>query len=366
MQEIGDIVFLNDIGKLPKETLEDICTDLTIDTDGTSADLANRVWEYVQNNRGKKNTPIRNAHNKLLAGRVSVSWFELEDKDSLKGLKEKIIKESTFNPFQTTELPNSLDITTEPVLFAAAQGEKETQYFLRYAYRNGVRKHTDFTEVTVVPRSDVATILIDEEVGLIEVRAESKSAQKVASSLAKLVKQQITLDQKKILAPFGNKVGLIADRLKGEMIDATSKPELIFEDFDAEHTKAMFEILNALNSFFDEDDETELIQRLRQASEIFEDHLLTVPFTALILNGMEKVGMRTTVGDLRKQPLYLNLAPHLQNQGGFIKFNHPIGGVEKSFTIRVGTTTNSVVFTTPATEEVINFVRNRIILNEKS
>lgn len=366
MHQIGDIVFLNDISKLPKEILEDICTDLTIDTDGTSSDLANRVWAFVQSNRKKQNSTISKAHNKLLAGRIGVSWFELEDKDSLKGLKAKIIKESSFNPFEKIQLPNINEITTEPVLFAAAQGEKESQYFLRYAYRNGVRKHTDFTEVTLVPRSDVATIYVDEEIGLIEVRAGSKNAQKVASSLAQLVKQQITLEQKKILAPFGNKVGLIADRLKGEMIDTTSIPELIFENFEAEHTTAIIEILNALNSFFDEDDESELISSLRGASAVFEDHLLTVPFTALILNGMERVGMRTTDGDLRNQPLYVNLAPHLQNQGGFIKFNYPIGGVEKSFTIRVGKTTNSVAFTTPATEEVINYVRDMIILDQET
>ncbi|WP_370225310.1 hypothetical protein [Cytobacillus sp.] len=366
MHEIGDIVFLNDISKLPKETLQDICTDLTIDTSGTSADLANRVWEYVQKNRRKQDSPIKASFNKLLAGKTSVSWFELENETSLVGLKDKIIKGSKFNPFTEIKLPQTHELTTEPVLFAAANGEKENQYFLRYAYRNGVRRHTDFTEVNFVPRSDVATVYIDEESGLIEVRTDSKNSQKVASSLAKLVQQQITLEQKKVLAPFGNKVGLIADRLKGEMIDTTSTPELIFDDLEEEHTKSIIEILNALNTFFDEDDETELVNRLRQASDIFGEHLLTVPFTALILCGMEKVGMRTTVGDLRNQPLYVNLAPHLQNQGGFIKFDFPISGVERSFTIRVGKTTNSVSFTTPATEEVIKFVRERIILNQTS
>jgi hypothetical protein len=366
MHKISDIVFLNDINKLPKETLKDICTDLTLDTDGTISDLANRVWDYIKNNRKQQNATIIKSQNKLLAGTTSVTWFELEDKNSLKGIKDIIIKNSKNNPFTQVTLPEVRELTTEPILFAAAEGDIDSQYFLRYAYRNGIRKHSDFTEVTVVPRSDVGTIFIDEESGLIEVRADSKNARKIASSFAGLVKQQITMEQKKIMAPFGYKVGDIADCLKGEMFDTTSTPELILEDLESEHTQSIIDILNALNAFFDDDNETELVSRLRQASEVFGDHLLTVPFTALILCGMEKVGMRTTVGDLRKQPLYVNLAAHLQNQGGFIKFNYPIEGVEKSFTIRVGVTTNSITFTTPATEEVIKYVRDRIILNQTS
>jgi len=61
-------------------------------------------------------------------------------------------------------------------------------------------------------------------------------------------------------------------------------------------------------------------------------------------------------------PLYDTLRPYLQHQGGFIKFNRPVNGVEKSFTIRVGLTSDSIYFTTPATEEVIEFVRNQVII----
>jgi len=363
MHKIGDIVFLNDIIRLPKDTLQDICTDLTLDTDGTASDLANRLWEFIQKNRTKNNGALEKCENKLLAGKTSVTWFQLEDKSSLKGMRDQIVKENKFDPFKDIHLPTTMELTTDPVLFAAAQGKNESQYYLRYAYRNGVRKHTDFTEVTLVPRSEVTTVYIDEEKGIIEVRTDAKNATKVASSFARLVKQQITLEQKEILAPFGNKVGDMADCLEGEMIDTTSTPELLLTAFNADHTQAMIDILNALNTFFDEDEPEELIEKLRQASDLFEEHLLTVPFTALILCGMERVGMRTQEGDLRKQPLYDYLSPHLQNQGGFIKFNHPIDGVEKSFTIRVGVTTNSVYFTTPSTEEVINYVRERIILS---
>lgn len=364
MHKIGDIVFLNDISRLPKETLKDICTDLTLDTDGTAQDLANRLWEFVQNHRNRKDSALAKCQNKLLSGKTSITWYELGDKNSLRGIKEQIIKKSSFNPFQEIRLPALTELTTEPMLFAAAQGEKETQYYLRYAYRNGVRKHIDFTEVTVVPRSEITTVYIDEETGIIEVRTDAKNATKVASSLARLVDQQITLEQKQILAPFGNQVGVIADCLGGEMIDTTSTPELLLSDFKTEHTQAIINILNALNNFFDEDDPEELVEKLRQASDVFEDQLLTVPFTALILCGMEKVGLRTQEGDLRSLPLYDYLSPHLQNQGGFIKFKYPVDGVEKNFTIRVGVTTNSIYFTTPCTEEVIKFVRERIFLNQ--
>jgi hypothetical protein len=66
--------------------------------------------------------------------------------------------------------------------------------------------------------------------------------------------------------------------------------------------------------------------------------------------------------ELRGQPLYDFLRPHLQHQTGFIRFSFPEDGVMQPYTIRVGTKANSIVFVTPATENVINHVRQKILI----
>lgn len=358
MHQITDIVFFPDILKLPKSTLKETCTDMGLDTSGTAFDLATRVWDTI--NTGDRDT-LGPCRNRLLAGKTSVTWFKIENEGALRGFKE-LLEGLTRSPFEHINEVMPSDVTSEPVLIAASLGNNDDEIYLRYMYNSGNRREVNGTSVHIVPKCEVTTVFINLQTDIIEVRTDSRSANNIASHIARLIGQQVTLEQKRILAPYGNNVELIANALRGELIDATSTPEFIFEDFNEQHTKAIIDILNALNNFFDEEDEAELVNNLRQSSQIFGEHLLTTPFVALILNGMERVGLRVNEGDLRGRPLYDTLRPYLQHQGGFIKFNHPVNGVEKSFTVRVGLTSDSIYFTTPATEEVIEFVRNQVII----
>ncbi|UQZ84568.1 hypothetical protein SK3146_03823 [Paenibacillus konkukensis] len=358
MHQITDIVFFPDVLRLPKLTLKEICTDLMLETNGTVFDLSTRIWDTI--NAGNREL-LERCNNRLLAGKTSVTWFKIENEGALRGFKA-MLEGLPRNPFEHINEVLPRDVTSEPVLIAASVGHNDTDIYLRYMYNSGNRREVNGTNVQIVPKCEVATVFINQETDLIEVRTDSRNANNIASHIARMIGQQITLEQKKILAPYGNNVELIANVLQGELVDATSTPEFIFEDFNEQHTKAIIDILNALNTFFDEEDEAGLVQNLRQSSQFFGEHLLTTPFVALILNGMERVGLRVNEGDLRGRPLYDTLRPYLQHQGGFIKFNRPVNGVEKSFTVRVGLTSDSIYFTTPATEEVIEFVRNQVII----
>ena len=288
MHRIRDVIVLSDIMKLPKAELVDICTDLGLDSSGVAFDLATRIWEGLGNHQQLES--LQRVEDKLLAGKTSVTWFELENREALRGIKEIIIERANFNPFERVREYNPAELTSDPILISAAYGQSETEYYLRYVYNSGTRREVALNELRIVPRPSVTNVYINEEEGIIEVRADARSATKVASSLAQLINREITLEPINVLAPFGNNVERFADQLEGELIDATSTPELeiLMEDFTGEHNTAILRILNSLNTFFDEDDEERLIRELREASEVFEDYILTVPFTALILCGMEK------------------------------------------------------------------------------
>lgn len=358
MNKVTDITFLPDLIKLPKESLKEICTDLRLDTTGTTFDLAQRLWDYLAD--GNRDG-LESLENRLLSGKTSVAWFKAVDLQALRGLKQHLIdgEHDFFGNVLTIE---ASELTSEPKLIAAAE-LNENEILLRYVYNSGNRRTISGTQVFTTPKSEITTAYLNLNEGIVEIRTDAKNATKIASAITKIGDLDIVLEPKAILAPFGNDVEQIASVLNGELIDATSTPELDLEDFTEEQAQAILNILNALNSYFDDESETELIESLKNASETFGDHLLTAPFTALILNGMERVGMRTNVGDLRGQPLYDTLRPYLQHQGGFIKFKFPVDGIEKNFTIRVGLTTDSVYFTTPATEEVIKYVRENLIQN---
>lgn len=352
-----DIVFFPDILKLPKSTLKELCTDFKLDTAGTSYDLASRLWDFVDN--GNRNT-LKQSEDRLLAGKSSVTWFKIDNQEALTCFKESL-QQLPENPFKNIQHITASELTSEPRVIAAAQGN-DGDILLRYAYSSGNRRSVNGTEVTLVPKSEITTVYFNTTKNFIEIRTDPRNAIKVASSISETINEEVKVVQTQILAPFGNDVEKIANALNGELIDATSTPDLVFDDFNQQQTAAVLNILNALNEFFDEENEAELVDSLKSASDTFGEHLLTAPFTALILNGMEKVGLRVNEGDLRGQPLYDTLRPFLQHQGGYIKFNHPVNGIEKSFTVRVGLTTDSIYFTTPATEDVIQYVREKIIL----
>lgn len=358
MHSIQNIVFINDIAKLPKEAMKEICTDLNLDDSGAKADLSSRIWEYLLRNRHGQNEALDRCKNKLLAGQTSITWYlfdgEIEDAENL------IRTNTSFDPFNEILTPEPEELTTEPVLLCAAPGLEGNDIFLRYMYKSGVRTDYYVTGVTVSPRSEISTVYLNKQLGILEVRGDPRKSEIIAKDVARLLNRQIIIEQ--VRAPFAQNIHNITDSLDGELIDATSKPEFLIQSFTDDQTKAIVNILNALDKFLKSNETDELVEELKQANEAFDDEMLSIPFAALILNGMEKVGLGGE-RELRGLPLYDSFSPYLQHQGGFVRFKFTEDNLEKSYTIRVGVTANSIYFTTPATEQVIDFVRRNVILN---
>lgn len=359
MNKLTNIVFLTDIVKLPKDTLKEICTDFDIDDNGHAHELATSVWNHIQQH-GEQIDALERSKKRLLAGKTSVTWYRLERGTEFKDIKNKIIQNTNFNLFQETRIPSIESLTTDPVIVAGAEGDVETQYYLRFMYKSGVSREYHLTEMKTSPRSEITTVFIDESTGLIEVRSDARKSDKVAKSLAKLVDSEVILEQ--VVAPYGTNIEEIATQLNGELIDVVSKPEFVVEDLSPAQGSAVVKILNSLDSYLKSNDISELENDLMEANEVFDEQLLTVPFAALILNGLEKVGFGGE-RELRGLSLYDSLNPYLQHQGGFIRFKYPEEGVEKEYTIRLGIKSKSIYFATSATEDVIDFVRRNVIIS---
>jgi hypothetical protein len=361
MLTIQNICLIKDIVGLPKDTLKDICTNSGLPTDGTVNDLALRIWEHIRENRVNQNNALENVKNRILAGKTAVTWYSSVVEGALRDAKQVIIESSPFNPFEEVVLPQIENLTKTPVLIGAASGDTESEYYLRFIYKSGVIRDY-YRDVEARPVTKLCTVYVNEENGIVEVRSEPKVAKEIASSLFKLLRQRTFMEQYEVLAPYGDDVEKLADALEGEVIDTSSKPEeSILEGFQTEQAEAIVDILTALDSYFSEQDIDSLRENLSKAQEIFGDNILNTPFTAIILAGLQKVSMGSD-RELRGQPLYDFLRPYLQHQTGFIRFSFPENGVLQQYTIRVGLRTNSIFFVSPATENVIKYVREKIIL----
>lgn len=347
--------------RLPRDSIHEISTDLNIPTDGPSSELAVRIWESLNGNTGLQIRTLEPYKNKVLCGKISVTWYHLAEGATLQGAKQQIVETSGFNPFENINIPDPEELTSAPVLISAAPGENENEYYLRFMHKSGTARNIYGTRLQVLPNTDVKTIYINEETGCIEVRTDARNARRFADYFAHLIQQQVTIDQTDIMAPFGNNIEGIADALGGEFIDVVSKPELFFEDITEAQANAIVKILTALDGYFLDGNLEGLQENLQEARIVLGNSLDVIPFTALMLNGLEKVGMGAAK-ELRGHPLYEFLRPRIQHQGGYIQFQIPEDGVMQSYTIRVGIHTKSIQFLTPATENAINHVRQHIIM----
>lgn len=361
MNEFTDLVQLDDILSIPKDILQEIAINLSLPTNQTSIDLALSIWARIENDQQLKRSALNIAKNIIFSGRTSLTWYSVGVGESLLGAREKIIESCGFNPFEMIIIPPIDEITSEPVVIGGALCEKSSDYYLRLIYKSGVKRLFRGNDPINIPVTDIKTVYINEEHNCIEIRTDARSSNKFATCIAKMLNQQISITQTDILAPYGYDIEEIVDRLDGELIDATGKPEMVLESIGDNQVEAIQEILAALDLYFQNGDINQLGQDLEQAKQKFGDDIISIPFIALILCGLEKIGFGVTNSDLRKIPAYNLFKPHVQNQGGFIRFSLTENGVNNTYTIRVGLNTKSIYFMTPATENAIRYVRERII-----
>lgn len=359
MHLIPNIAMWSDLVNLPKETLKDICINLGLSEKGNVDELCERIWPRIKNDKEAQLQALGDAKSRLFAGKTSITWFTLDS--DLKGFKDRIIEGIGYNPFEEIRVPSAENLTSEPVIISGAVGDIEGDCYLRFMYRAGKTRYVYGPELEYRPRTETITVYFNEKDKFFEVRSEPRKAEKVAKVLAELASLQITLEQIKVAAPFGYNTENIADALGGVLIDAKAKPELLLENFTEDQAKAVVEILSAIDAYFSGEDFETLREELDKTKEKFGEEYLAIPFTALILNGLDKIGMGVTDRDLRGLPLYDLFRPHLQPQGGYIRFPFTESGVTKEYTIRVGLTTNSIQFVTAATEGVFRYVRERLI-----
>ncbi|MCT1901870.1 hypothetical protein [Oceanobacillus sojae] len=359
MNTIPAITLIQDLFSLPKNTLSEICTDLDLNDDGYKGDLTNRIFQHVANQTKLKESSLASYSDKIFGGKTSITWYQFDTHLSIKDFNNLIDEALTFNPYEGIHIPASEDITTIPQIIGAAKGLKENEVFLRFMYKSGVNQEVYATGIETTPRTSLTTAYYNSDSGILELRGDPRKAETIAKEIARLLKQQINLSQ--VETPFNHKIGDIADSLNGELIDATSKPEIILEEFDEDQSSAVANVLTALDVYFNTNDSEELEKQLQEANKAFGNQKISVPFSALILSGMGKVGLGGE-NEIRGLPLFDYLSPNLQHQGGFIRFRFNEGGIEKDYTVRIGMKSRSIFFATPATEQVIAYVRENVII----
>ncbi|MEK5215329.1 hypothetical protein [Psychrobacillus sp. FSL H8-0487] len=357
MFTIKDTMFVQDLFKLTKPKLKEIATNLDIDSTLNKNELVIRINEKKDE---LTTTATKVIEESILATKsTAITWFKFDPKLTHDEFKDLVIENTAFNPFEETNQYDENNLTTEPTLLVASSREDQTGVYLRFIYKSGVRYETTPTSIRPVSRATISTVYYDVEMGILEVRGDTKKSLEIARTVAQMLNLQVTMEP--VETPFNQEIGSIADQLGGKLIETTSKPEIYFEEFSEDELNSVFGVLHTLDEYMQTKDSSALEVQLQAVSDSFGQGEAMVPFAALVLSGLETVGVASS-SEIRTLPLFSYLEPHLQHQGGFIKFPYTIRNVEETFTIRIGMNTNSVVFVSQVTEEIIDFVRRNVII----
>jgi len=370
MLDYQDLTYAFDLVNLPKFVLVDIANEIGLPgTNLNVIDLATGIYEKCNKDRRNWSIAIPCAEKYLFAGKTSVCWYNFCCINNQKTILEIITDKIGFNPLQqkNTDIQDA-NITTSPrIVGGKALSDDNSQYLLRLVFKSCVkRKYNGFT-LSSESIPTFVTVIVDEGKKFIEVRGNDKTAKKIESYFGALLKNENEpLERRNIIAHFGNNIERLADILEGNLIETISIPEEILDELKEDQVNAIANILMSLDEYFITGDLTkteEILQNSRACFYNEAENYLSVPFSAIVLAGMNRLGMAAN-DELRNQPLYTALQPYLQHQGGFLKFPLAENGVINYYTIKVGLETNTIFFVTPSTEECINYVRNKILLLE--
>ncbi|WP_121614812.1 hypothetical protein [Virgibacillus halodenitrificans] len=358
MNEIKDLVFPQDFFKLPKAALSEIATELDIDSSKNKNELALDVFNQIKEGEIHQ-AALDSFEGKVFATKTSVTWYRIDNTLTQDEFVNLIRENAGFNASEEVFQVNEEEVTTEPQLLGLCEGHNENDVIIRLIYKDSVRYEPRGTTIRAVSKTSIATVYYDYSQGIIEVRGDTRKSKDIAIKVAELLNQRVNLEP--ITAIFEQEIGDIADCLSGELLEAKSKPQHYFEEFTVEETNSVIEVLSALDSYIETKDSEILEASLQQITDSFGHENGIVPFAALVLSGMETVGMQGN-SEIRSLPLYSYLDPYLNHQNGFIKFPFSERNVEDQYTIRVGMTTKSVVFVSQVSESLIDYVRENVII----
>ncbi|MDU7948679.1 MAG: hypothetical protein E7J31_09585 [Clostridium sp.] len=349
--KINEIITYSDFKNLTKEDIDNIVSKLGIDI-SDKKDI--RYYLYSIKNMIFENSELNTlVLERVFAGRTSLKWYRLNLPEEK--IPELINKIESDENFFNCKADIASDSVTDITQYTCIKLE-ENKYIIRLYVPTGTKTVDNGVSLSKIKTISNTTAILDVKNNLLEVRSNSKFSDKIA----RLIMNNLKLTYnggRLVLGKYRNSIELLRDALNnGKFIDTTSIPDENIE-LSFEENKLVVETLEALDRYFYDNNESELINKL---SKMKTDG---IPFTQLLLSGMSKIGMAVQQNDnddLSKKSLYNLFKSYMTDYSGYITFTLP-GDDLNRYTIQVGVTTNTISFRSSATEEVIDYIKSKIV-----
>ncbi|HCQ8782592.1 TPA: hypothetical protein OMH65_002623, partial [Enterococcus faecium] len=268
---LADVLTFYDLRSLPHATIKDIAIALGEDTNGSTKNrLVEVIWKEIKDNRDLRNEILREYVGELYTNKVTLSYYKA---GSFKGLKNKIIEREGRKVIDGNLLINEEAINTIPKLHSIAEdsGEffKENCFIAKYLYQDGYYNIPTAEGNQQIKKIRTLTAYIDEENGILEVRAPKDIAKKVASSLAGYYEDNREVYNLSILGNHEGNSENLAKTLDGYLLESSGEPTLALNEVTDEQVLAIKSILNSIDSGLSEStDEIDYEKIIYEAKEI--------------------------------------------------------------------------------------------------
>ncbi|MDP4145802.1 MAG: hypothetical protein Q8936_15155 [Bacillota bacterium] len=291
---------------------------------------------------------------KLLAGQVSVKWFEFRYNDDF-------TKEMLRERLENRELGYNVDITQRlklniqnDIVSIIKEGYV---YTIRLFVADGYKRVTNGIQSRREPIVKSITVNLDIENCWIEIRTNEEKCKKVN----KILESRLGLTNIsgiRILKNYNNNINKFKDSLiNGFYLKYKAIPSEE-TDFTEEDGIAIAIIVRAIDEYFNDKDDKKLLVTLEKMNYDTEG----LSLGSILLAGIDNVGVKirnNSEKDASEQSLYAILKDSLIEDSSYIRFSAVENGPE--YTMQVCMNSNSIVFRSSVTEAVISYIRNKIL-----
>lgn len=290
---------------------------------------------------------------KILAGQISVKWFKYRYYD-------EFTKEDLISRLESEELGYNTDIedrillNIENNIFSIVKNENiyTLKVFISDGYKrinNGIESRREAVVKSVIINIDIDNCWI-------EIRANEERCKKIN----RILEASLGIPNIQEISVLNNYNNI--NELKDSLVNGFYLKYKAIPSEEIELTEddgvAIATIIKSIDEYFNDKNRKKLLDSLEKLDYDTEG----LSLSSILLAGIDNVGMKirnNSERDVSKQSLYTILKDDLIEDSSYIRFSIVPNGVQ--YTMQVGMKTNSIVFRSSVTEDVINYIRNKII-----
>lgn len=334
-------------------TLEEVADIKKIMELNIPKDTDEKLYLFNNINMLEKNEIVnKKISNKVLAGQVSIKWLRFEYDENL----TKDILEANLNNTDKGYLKD-INQRLDKINSIASIVKLNNIYTLKILMDDGYRTVNDGITIYRERKIKSAVVKIDSENRWLELRCNEVKIPKLKIILSDELGLK-ELKQYSILKNFSNDVTQFKNSLfQGRYMNWTAIPSEPLE-LTEEDNKSFVSLIKLIDDYLSDKDSKKLIDALEKLDFKTEDFSII----AILLAGVSNMGMgidKKCKTDMSDQSLYALLKDYILENKSYISFSNKDNGM--LYTMQVGIVSNNIVFRSSVTEEVIEYIRNKIL-----